>query len=60
MLITLPLEQVNTVLAGLGELPLKVSLEAYISVRQQAEAQVQAAAQPAEPVEPVEPGAPDA
>lgn len=54
MLITLPLEQVNTVLAGLGELPLKVSLEAYMSVRQQAEAQVQAAAQPAEP------GAPDA
>lgn len=40
MNIELNLNEINTVLVGLGKLPLEQSLEVFTKVRQQAEAQV--------------------
>jgi hypothetical protein len=34
-------EQVNIILSGLAELPLKISMETFMIVKQQAEAQLQ-------------------
>lgn len=53
MSITLALEpqEVNTVLAGLGELPLKSGLDTWFKIRNQAEQQMQAQQQPPQPAD---------
>lgn len=40
-------EQINILMAGLGELPLKVSAAVWMEVKKQAEEQMQAIEQPA-------------
>lgn len=57
--LTLTIEQINVIIAGLGKLPLENSLDAYTMVRMQVEQQMKAAqeqvAPPAEPAEPAQP-----
>ena len=43
--LTLTPEQINVLMAGLGELPLKVSAAVWLEVKKQAEEQMQAPAQ---------------
>lgn len=47
MMLELTIDDVNTIMAGLAELPIKVSLATFQKVRQQAEAQLN---QPAPPM----------
>ena len=47
----LSMQDVNMILAGLGELPLKASVELWMRIKQQGEAQLKQ-----EPVAPAEPG----
>lgn len=44
--LTLTTEQINILMAGLGELPLKVSAAVWMEVKKQAEEQMQAPAEP--------------
>ena len=44
----LTLDDVNVILAGLGKLPLEVSVVAFGKIKAQAESQIQPAEQPAE------------
>lgn len=56
--LTLPVQAVDLVLAGLSKLPLEQSMDAFLAIRQQAMSQLNAEA-PAAPEAPTAPAAPD-